>query len=242
MTANDHAEGEGRSPVPGAVKASQDTRQRTIDALCEHFAADTLEMTEFERRVDAAHRAETLAELRALLQDLPGPGTAVMPSQEAGTAVPARPVRNQVARPELVRDNQFVIGVFGGPSRRGDWIPARHVWSVALMGGVELDLREARLGPGVTEISVFAMWGGVEIIIPPDMQVEFNGMGFMGGFDCDDQARRVYDPDAPILKINGLAIMGGAEVTVREPGETAREAKRRRRIERRERRKRLKSG
>ena len=242
MTVDDHAEDGGQSPGPGAVKASQDTRQRTVDALCEHFAADTLEMAEFERRVDAAHRAETLGELRALLQDLPGPGAAVVPVQGAPPPMPAEAPRNLVARPELVRDNQFVIGVFGGPSRRGDWIPARHVWSVAVMGGVELDLREARLGPGVTQISVFAMWGGVEIIIPPDMQVEFNGMGFMGAFECDDQARRVYDPDAPILQINGIAIMGGAEVTVREPGETAREAKRRRRLERRERKKRLKSG
>lgn len=220
------------------VKASQDTRQRTIDALCEHFASDTLDLNEFERRIDLAHKAETVGELRRLLSDLATPTTAVVPTTDtaADLAVPAVLPRGRVAPPELVRDNQFVVGLWGGPSRKGSWIPARHVWSFALMGGVELDLREARLGPGVTEISVFAMWGGVEIIVPPDLQIEFSGMGIMGAFDCAEDVGRVYDPDAPIVKINGLAIMGGAEVTVRESGETAREAKQRKKLARKERR------
>ena len=33
------------------------TRQATVDALCEHFANDVMPVEEFERRVDAAHRA-----------------------------------------------------------------------------------------------------------------------------------------------------------------------------------------
>ncbi len=238
--AEDGAEGGVPSPSQG-VKASQDTRQRAIDALCEHFAADTIDLDEFERRVDAAHKAETVQELRRLLRDLPTPGTALVESDNVVAPegrVPAMPTRRQVARPELVKDNQFLVGVFGGPSRRGNWIPARHVWGIACMGGVELDFRDATLGPGVTEVTVFAMWGGVEIIVPPDLQVEFSGMGFMGAFDCAEDVGRVFDPDAPILKINGLAIMGGADVTVREPGETAREAKRRKRLERKARKQR----
>jgi len=242
MMADDGGSGEAGRPDKG-VKASQDTRQRTIDALCEHFASDTLDLNEFEKRIDLAHQAETVAELRGLLSDLATPTTAVVPSTEATPAVVERATLplDRVARPELVRDNQFVVGLWGGPSRKGSWIPARHVWSFALMGGVELDLRQARLGPGVTEISVFAMWGGVEIIVPPDLQIEFSGMGIMGAFDCADDVGRVYDPDAPIVKINGLAIMGGAEVTVREQGETAREAKKRKKLARNERR-RLKRG
>jgi hypothetical protein len=231
----------GGGEVQGGVKASQETRQRAIDALCEHFAADTLDLGEFERRVDAAHRAETVQDLRRLLQDLPTPGEALVPAAENPATTPVPRGRTAVARPELVKDNQVVVGLFGGPSRKGDWVPARHVWGIACMGGVELDFREARLGPGVTEVTVFAVWGGVEIVVPPHLQVEFSGMGIMGGFDCAEEVSRIYDPDAPILKVNGLAIMGGAEVTVREPGETAREAKRRKRLERRERR-RLRGG
>lgn len=232
-----------REPVPG-VKASQDTRQRTIDALCEHFASDSISLDEFEVRVDAAHRAETLADLRKLLSDLPSPNTAVSATAPGSdpSPVPVQAIGREVARQELVRDNQFVVGIFGGPSRKGGWIPARHVWSMALMGGVELDFREALLGPGVTEVSVLAVWGGVEIIVPPDLQVEFNGMGFMGAFDCSEEVGRVFNPDAPILKINGLAVMGGAEVTVRHSGESAREAKLRKKLAKKERRRRLRGG
>ena len=47
------------------------TRQTAIDALCEHFANDALSVEEFERRVDAAHKAESSTELAKLLEDLP---------------------------------------------------------------------------------------------------------------------------------------------------------------------------
>ena len=45
------------------------TRQKAIDALCEHFANDALTVEEFERRVDQAHKAETTVELQKLLAD-----------------------------------------------------------------------------------------------------------------------------------------------------------------------------
>ena len=47
------------------------TRQQAIDALCEHFANDVLSVEEFERRVDRAHKAESLDDIRKLLVDLP---------------------------------------------------------------------------------------------------------------------------------------------------------------------------
>ena len=121
----------------------------------------------------------------------------------------------------------------GGASRRGAWTPARHNFGLAIMGGTELDFREAILGPGVTEVRVLAVWGGVEIIVPPGMNVETHGIGIMGGFDHFTE-RATTDPDAPTLRITGFACMGGVEVTQRYPGESSREARRRRRDERRD--------
>ena len=45
----------------------------------------------------------------------------------------------------------------------------------------------------------------------------------------------VEDPSAPILRVNGIAIMGGVDVTLRQMGESAREARQRRRALRKER-------
>ena len=217
----------------GGVKPSQQTRQKTIDVLCQHFATETLDNDEFERRVELAHRVDTVHELRRLVADLPALGTISGSSQRAA---PTHGLRGATADPKLVSDTQIAVGVMSGSSRKGIWIPPRHLWSVAVMGGVDLDFREARMGPGITEISAFALMGGVEIIVPPDLQVECSGIGIMGGFDCSDEVRQSSDPDSPILKINGLAIMGGVDITVREPGETALDAWRRRRAARRERR------
>jgi hypothetical protein len=128
-----------------------------------------------------------------------------------------------------VRERQFVFSLFGGSRRRGTWTPARHIICVNILGGTELDFREARLPPGVTEVTVFSKLGGVDIIVPPGLQVDFDGSGIMGSFDMSADVTGVQDPNAPILRVNGLAILGSVDVMVRQPGESARDARRRRR-------------
>lgn len=217
------------------------TRQVTIDALCEHFANDVMGVEEFERRIDSAHRASTVAELKELLRDLPGsdlpapvsgaPSVAGAPGQ--GAAAAPRP-SYRVASAGQVKEREIVVAILGGATRRGPWTPARKNFAFAMMGGAELDFREAVLGPGVTEVQVFAMWGGVEIIVPPGMNVESHGVGIMGGFEhLTDVAA---DPNAPTLRIAGVAIMGGVEITQRYPGESGRDARKRRRLARKEQR------
>jgi hypothetical protein len=88
--------------------------------------------------------------------------------------------------------------------------------------------------PGITEVKVFAMWGGVDVIVPPGMNVECDGMGIMGGFDHTPEAAARPDPGAPTLRVTGVALMGGVHVTVRHAGESRRDARRRYRQERRE--------
>ena len=56
-----------------AIPAGESSRQKAVDALCEAFADDRISVDEFERRVELAHRAETLDELRMLLRGLPAP-------------------------------------------------------------------------------------------------------------------------------------------------------------------------
>lgn len=220
------------APRPGPEVRNR--RQATVDALCEHFANDVLDMDEFERRVDLAHRAATLEELEKILADLPSSETNPVPSTPEGRSLESRPPGTVAA--DRVREKDFALAVLGSSSRTGRWIPARWTVAVGIMGGVKLDFREAMLGPGVTEVTVFAMWGGVEIIVPPGMDVEARGLGLMGGFEHADHAPVDGDPRRPRLRIRGLAVMGGVDVQVRYPGESGREAKKRLRRERKERR------
>lgn len=220
-------------PTPVPVPLEQ-TRERVIQQLCEHFAYDNLTADALEERLDRAHQAATLEELRTLVSDLPviapdatpapGPRTFVGPSTGAA-----------------VSERQIIIGIMGGAEKTGVWTPARQTFVVAFMGGAHLDFREARFGPGVTEVIVFAVMGGAEITVPPGVHVDMNGLALMGGFAQTGSAPLPTDPDAPVLRIGGFAMMGGVEVNIRYPGERPRDAKAREKLERRE-RKRLSGG
>ncbi len=229
------------------IRPTPEARQNAIDALSEAFARDEMEMGELEERLELVHRAETAEQLRIILADLPPAPVPV----KRGAAASRAPVHTSspsdlAPRPTLpderIPEQSVIVGIMGAGSRKGTWIPARTNWAVGVMGGCELDFRDAQLGSGVTEIRVLAIMGGVEIIAPPDVEVECSGIGIMGGFDISAHYRPPTYPDAPILRVTGLAMMGGAGVSVRYPGETARDARIRLKAEKKARKRLAKGG
>ncbi len=219
----------------------EQARSKTLDILCDHFANDVLTLEEFERRVDVAHASVDPIELTSLLADLP----AAAAPKVAGEVVVESPPRHQIEAPlpSQVEARRTIFSVFGAVKRSGRWIPARANTAVVLFAGAELDFRNAMLAPGITEVYSVAVFGGVEIIVPPGVQVECDGVAIFGGFEQkSDDFESHTDPSQPIIRVRGLALFGGVEVSVRHPGESVGEARRRRRLEKKERRRRLKSG
>ena len=221
------------SGQPPHSSSLEQGREKTIDALTDHFADDRLSVEEFERRVDVAHRARSHDELQSLLDDLPAPPRSLA---RQGSSAPSERASYTVADEDGLKEHGLVVAVMGGTGRKGRWTPARRNLVLAVMGGAELDFREAVLPPGVTEVTVYTMWGGVEIVVPPDLHVESTGFAVMGGFEFAAEEHVPPRPGAPSLRISGVAVMGGVDINVRRPGETARDARRRRRLERREQR------
>jgi hypothetical protein len=81
------------------------------------------------------------------------------------------------------------------------------------MGAVELDLRGCTIATSPAVIDVFALWGGIEITVPPEWRVDMKAMPILGGFE--NKARStVRDGAAPVqeLVIRGTALMGGIEI------------------------------
>jgi hypothetical protein len=111
------------------------------------------------------------------------------------------------------------LALMSGVVRRGAWIVPSRIRALACMGGIGLDLREATLTAPVTDITVFALMGGVEIIVPPGVRLESDGFAIMGGFEDQLKEPASQDPDAPVIRVRGLAIMGGVECRVAAPGE-----------------------
>jgi predicted membrane protein len=85
--------------------------------------------------------------------------------------------------------------------------------ATAIMGSVELDLRGSTIVTSPAVIEVFALWGGIEIKVPPEWKVDVRAMPILGAFE--NKARSsVPDSSGPSqeLVIRGTALMGGVEI------------------------------
>jgi hypothetical protein len=80
---------------------------------------------------------------------------------------------------------------------------------VAVMGGVEVDLRPATTAGGQAVIEVFVLMGGIEITVPPDWAVINRAIVVMGG--VTDHSTGAQGA-ANTLVIQGMVLMGGVEV------------------------------
>jgi hypothetical protein len=99
------------------------------------------------------------------------------------------------------------VGIMSGFRRGGAWIVPERFTALALWGGGKLDLREARFAGAQVRIRVFALWGGIAVVVPDDLDVRVNGIGFMGAFS--HKATGPGAPGAPRVIISGLALWGG---------------------------------
>ncbi len=158
-------------------------------------------MSELEHRLALAVRADSVQELQGILADLPAESESRLRVTHEKQVVPPRSV---------------LAAVMGGHVRKGSWVVPRHLKVVAIMGGAELDLRSAVLSSGVTEIEVFVLMGGVEIYVPPGVRVESMGIAVMGGFESSAGDASATDPDQPVLRISGFAVMGGVDARMKQ--------------------------
>ena len=110
-------------------------------------------------------------------------------------------------------ERETVVAVMSGVDRKGAWEPAAKISAFAFWGGVKLDFRDAALLEGETVVDCVAIMGGIEIIVPPDIEVETRGFGFMGGFSHVSQ--RVRGEEVPKLTIKGIAVMGGVDIKIK---------------------------
>ena len=178
------------------------------DRLREAAAQGQITMDELEERLETTYSAKTFGDLVPVTADLPahtGPG-AYVPTPVAAPA-PSRIGGTPDRR-------HWSVAVMSGASRKGRWtVPAKYT-SVAFMGGVDIDLREATFAQQETVIHVFAMMGGIEIQVPEGVEVRIDAFGFMGGVDGDSaRSSNPNDTSAPVVRVVGLAFMGGIGIS-----------------------------
>lgn len=82
---------------------------------------------------------------------------------------------------------------------------------VAVMGGCEVDLRQATIAEGEAVIEVVAVWGGIELRVPGSWSVDLRVLPMMGG--AEDKTTPPAVPGGERLVVKGFAVMGGVEIT-----------------------------
>jgi hypothetical protein len=182
-----------------SLRVSDAERDVTLKVLNEHASVGRLTLDELEERAGQALAAKTRGDLAVLTSDLPadGPG-------QSSAAVPAaagsgsKPVR-------------WMVAVMGGSHRRGRFRTIGSINAVAVMGGDEIDLREAEMEGGELTVNLFSVMGGSNVYVPDSVEVELGGFNLMGGNEVRGNQRSPR-PGAPVVRIRGFALMGGATI------------------------------
>lgn len=103
------------------------------------------------------------------------------------------------------------FAIMGGVSRRSSSQTFLGADLTAVMGGCEIDLRQASIAPGTeAAIEVFAFWGGIDIKVPDDWTVVTRAMPLMGG--VEDKTRAPLGGPVKRLVVRGVVIMGGVSI------------------------------
>ncbi|MEV6107561.1 DUF1707 domain-containing protein [Streptomyces sp. NPDC051940] len=189
------------APAPAVLRASDADRDRVAEILREALAEGRLDAEEHSERIEGVYGAKTVAELERYVADLPaGRPEAPGPQQPSAYAWGASPA---------TAAKQNLVAIFGGSVRKGRWrVPAR-INAVAIFGGVDIDLTEAIFEHQTVVINTFSLCGGVSIRVPENITLRESGIGIMGGFDV--KAMEAVEPGAPVVIIEGVAVMGGVD-------------------------------
>lgn len=227
--------------------ASDDDRGRIVEELSAALGRGQLDFTEFDERSTTAWACRYRDELTPLIADVhdqpesllglpqpdrPGPAAGApvpfarsSPATQDGSATGGLTARKAV---DLVRHritgekggSGVSFAIMGGVTRTGSWLVPNSHTSIVVMGGNEIDLREARFESGEIRIYAFAVMGGIDIIVPEGVRVIDDGIGIMGGFDTTVEEGVTVRPgslpaDAPAVRIGGIALMGGVSAIIR---------------------------
>jgi class 3 adenylate cyclase len=208
-------------PPPGdraalTERVADADRDRSVAQLREHVVEGRLTLDEFSERVGSALQARTRADLVAVMADLPQ----------------ARPAGDRLPEPATgtpKKQRRWHVAVMSGHSTKGRWRISGKTNAVAVMGGCDMDLRKAEIEGPEVEITAFAFWGGIDIVVPEGFDVELRGFSLMGGRDLSLRDAPIV-PGSPRIVVKGIAVMAGINVKSRpnrSGKQLARAAKRR---------------
>ena len=183
------------SPRESAMRASDDDRIQVAQLLSEAASHGRLTIDEYETRLNKAYAAKSYDQLDRLTYDLPE----------------AMEYRRRKSKPA---PSTMLLAILSGFERRGRWYVPGRMTTFTLFGGGVVDLRYADFTSADVEIHAYSILGGQTILLPPEVNVEIQGHGVMGGFDHKVEGSGV--PGAPKVTIKGFSLWGGIGIKRRK--------------------------
>ncbi|MFF6993448.1 DUF1707 domain-containing protein [Streptomyces sp. NPDC008313] len=186
------------------LRASDADRDRIADLLREALAEGRLTAEEHAERVEGVLATKTVGGLDRFVRDLPGA------HQTRAYPTPlGRPVPGDI--PAEADEN--VVAVFSAAMRKGRWRAGRRIHAYAVFGSVEIDLSEALFEYQHVVIKAISVFGSVEIRVPENVSLRGGGGAVLGDFSVD--ALDAEDPDAPVVHVDGVAVLGSVDARPR---------------------------
>jgi Domain of unknown function (DUF1707) len=181
------------SETDDSLRVSDAERDAVLRTLGEHAAVGRLTLDELEDRSGRALAAKTRGELAPLTSDLP------REAGQPGTVAPA-PSRRKPVR--------WMVAIMSGSHRKGRFRAVGKINAVAIMGGDDIDLREAEIEGGELTFNLFILMGGASIYVPDSVELDIGGLSLMAGHD-EIGSDRPPRAGAPLIRIRVYSLMGG---------------------------------
>lgn len=189
----------GAVPEKPVVRASDADREATVTRLQRAVGEGRIDLSEFGERVEAAYAAGTLADLAALVADLPADGPP--PVEIVGTRTP-----------------EELSNVFGDIRLAGVSEAPRRLSTV--FGDVRLDLRGLRTDRDRVEVHVQTWFGDVDVVVPEGVDAELHGRTVFGDRRTDlAPVQRLAG--TPRIVVHARSVFGDLRLRSLAPGESA---------------------
>jgi hypothetical protein len=197
-------------PVAPQDRPLDALREETVDQLIMNYGHGHLSREAFERRLDEALDTKSHERLIELTRDLDLKADREYTQQKKAELG----IRVDTSAAARLDETEHMINILGGNTRKGVWDvpPAIRVFNV--LGGAELDFTDARFTAETTYITVFCLFGGVNIRVRDGMRTVSKAVCVFGG--VDNRGGTTTDSNAPLLVIEGLALFGGIDIRVKK--------------------------
>ena len=223
------------------MRASDADREHVAEVVRTAVSDGRLTLVEGDERLRDVYAARFRRDLEPITADL-GPTGESAPAVSTGpAAAPARRPLGHIERPST----SWSVAVLSGAQKRGEWTPGHthsvvafwggadlsfrdariddaglEIAAVAIMGGIQIDLRGIPAGAEVT-VRAVAIMAGIEVVVDPDTRVTDGGIGLLGAFE--DGSGRPRGTSGARVRVVGVALLGGVSVSRKplelEPGE-----------------------